>query len=214
MRTTAFARPTTEDLHDHLVGLLFGFDDHLSGVILAAYGDLARTLGGISAHPNSASLKKDAVALLRASLPKGVSSASDREKFDDWHQATCISLREIYLRGQFDRFSIGHSQKWVNMAVKYLVLLEDRAVPGAADLLPVAHMPLDSIILGVLKRDYDLSTNSCEPWSKIPDYEIYMDLQNRIRSKFHPSYLLSAELQLWRPETDASHSGGRQEPAR
>lgn len=203
MRATDFPEPTSNELHEHLVGLLFGFEDLLSGVILTAYGDLARTLGGISGHPNAALLKAEAVALLRDALPKGVAQAGVEKKFDAWHQTTCNELREVYVRGKFDRFSFGHAQKWVNMAVKYSVLLEDRVVPGAGDLLPVAHMPLDSIILGVLHRDYALSTASCEPWSKISDYEVYMDLQRNIRATFRPSFPLSAELRLWRPEADA-----------
>lgn len=204
MRTTSFERPTSGDLHEHLVGLLFGFEDHLSGVINAAYRDFARTLGGIAKHSNSASLKAEAVTLLRDALPKGISSASVEEKFDVWHRTTCIALRTVYHRDKFISFSFGHAQKWINMAVKYSVLLEDRAVPGATTFLPVAHMPLDSIILTVLNRDYRLSTASCEPWSKIQDYGVYADLQQRIRSTFHPSYPLSAELQLWRPSAQTS----------
>ena len=203
MRTTEFPEPTSDELREHLVGLLFGFEDLLSGVILTAYGDLARTLGGISRHPNAADLKAEAVALLRDALSKSVAQASEEETFDAWHRTTSVGLREVYVQGQFDRFSFGHAQKWINMSVKYLILLEDRAVAGAAKLLPTAHTPLDSIILGVLHRDYDLLTASCEPWSKITDYEVYMALQRSIRATFSPSFALSAELRLWRPEPNA-----------
>ncbi len=217
MRTTAFPEPTSEELHEHLVGLFFGFKDLLSAAILAAYGDLARTLGGISGHPNADDLKKRAVSLLQGALPDGVASATAEETFDTWHEQTCQGLRDIYTGGHFSGFSYGHAQKWVNMLVKYSVLLEDRAVPGSRAFLPVAHMPLDSIILGVLSRDYGLQTTTCEPWSKISDYRVYMGLQAHIRARFKPSPL-SAELRLWRPEADATpaeaKSGGRRRRVR
>ena len=119
--------------------------------------------------------------------------------FDTWHDGRCAQIicqmntpyddgRKKILKA---RFTYGQAQKWVNMTLKYLWLL---------DMLPKdlseakLHVPVDSFILEALKETQQFNTEenkitgsgesyyyNGEAWSAISDPKNYKKLQDGIR---------------------------------
>lgn len=115
--------------------------------------------------------------------------------FNEWHEQKCTDIMNIMnathhndhkLLKEGYYFSIGQTQKWVNMTLKYVWLL---------DMLPKGlterslHAPIDSYILHSLKEHtVDGVTGSGETysyqnktWSALDDYDTYMELQKAIK---------------------------------
>jgi hypothetical protein len=81
-----------------------------------------------------------------ASFPE-LPSTHNEAGFDRWHGDACASLCSLYSQNCFTEFTIGQSQKWINMALKYDYVLGEDRVGGFADLYRFCHLPIDSIIL-------------------------------------------------------------------
>lgn len=112
------------------------------------------------------------------------------EEFDQWHETKCgeicKTMDDSGLLQEGKNFTYGQAQKWVNMTIKYLWLL---------DLLPDGikegslHVPIDSFILQELKNcgveevsgsgeTYHYKDNA---WSAISDPSDYKNLQEEIK---------------------------------
>lgn len=116
--------------------------------------------------------------------------------FDDWHKAKCEEIKEK-INGNYETvnnsdekileesFTIGQAQKWVNMTLKYLWLLD--ALPKnicEKDL----HIPIDSYIIEIAYDNKNKFENALgleekpeESWSKLSKYEDYFKIQKAIR---------------------------------
>lgn len=116
--------------------------------------------------------------------------------FDDWHKAKCEEIKEK-INGNYETvnnsdekileesFTIGQAQKWVNMTLKYLWLLD--ALPKnicEKDL----HNPIDSYIIEIAYDNKNKFENALgleekpeESWSKLSKYEDYFKIQKAIR---------------------------------
>lgn len=174
-----------------------------------AYLDLARTVkfkyssSYIDKHKIEESVKQftmakeDRINDICESLIQSIDSYPDGSaSFDDWHKKECERIiermEEPYccekkLLKVNEKFTYGQAQKWVNMTLKYLWLL---------DLLPKEikeeslHVPIDSFILEKLgDENADGITGSGETyyykgkaWSAIDDYNDYMCLQIKIKN--------------------------------
>jgi hypothetical protein len=189
----------------------------LSACVKTAYAAIAsRTLKKINmidGAPNtSESLKIDAKRLLegrlislkdRTSIPIG-----DHARFDQWHRDTCRALSELFSdRGYKDdkghsRFTVGHGQKWINMSLKFISLVENRIV-SYEDIYDLSHAPIDNRVLVALRKlkpsdfqvdeDYrefcKLKSKGCplgrpEGWSSFNDYDKYLTAQKWLRQSF------------------------------
>ena len=111
-------------------------------------------------------------------------------QFNVWHPETCNYLINEMNNGcilkDSKSFTYGQAQKWVNMTLKYLWLL---------DMLPnelsenSLHVPIDSFILqalenegvGEVKRFEDYYKYKGDTWSVLDDYKKYMELQEAIQ---------------------------------
>ena len=80
------------------------------------------------------------------------------------------------------------------MTFKYLFTLGESRVPGFESVYSFCHVPLDNIVLDSLVK-YDLPKPSIA-WSKINDYNEYLDYQKAIRHKFDKDPL-DVEFYLW-----------------
>lgn len=110
--------------------------------------------------------------------------------FDTWHREVCESLVETYqeIKDENNKnfFTYGNAQKWLNMTLKYLWLLN--RLPNDMD-EKALHAPIDSYILQKLKKlEIEGVTGSGETfyykkkcWSNIDKYNEYMELQEKIR---------------------------------
>lgn len=114
--------------------------------------------------------------------------------FDDWHKAKC---REIinFMNNSIDKsntkilkkdFTIGQAQKWVNMTLKYLWLLNALPTGVKPEYL---HVPIDSYIIEIAYDNKNKFENALgllekkpkKSWSKLPEYKKYFKIQEAIR---------------------------------
>ena len=120
--------------------------------------------------------------------------------FDTWHESKCAQIidrmnapygdgKKGFLKA---RFTYGQAQKWVNMTLKYLWLL-DMLPNGLSE--AELHVPVDSFILEALKETQQFNTEgnkitgsgesyyyNGEAWSAISEYKNYKNLQEGIRN--------------------------------
>ena len=94
------------------------------------------------------------------------------ENFDEWHKTLSRELKKTY-----SELTYGQIQKWINMTIKYLVVLSDVGVNGippffVIDNAAFFHAPIDSYVLHYLEVD--------EVWSTIPTYDRYINIRKRI----------------------------------
>ncbi len=121
----------------------------------------------------------------------------ENSDFDNWHKEKCREITEK-MNGKYktvdnrnenilkENFTIGQAQKWVNMTLKYLWLLD--ALPqniGEKDL----HVPIDSYIIEIAYSKTDafkyalgLEDKPEESWSKLSEYENYFEIQKAIKT--------------------------------
>lgn len=115
--------------------------------------------------------------------------------FDDWHKAKCeeiinfmnnsIDKSNTKILKKKEKFTIGQAQKWVNMTLKYLWLLN--ALPAGVK-PEYLHVPIDSYIIEIayskkvtFKYALGLEEKQEKSWSKLPEYEKYFEIQEAIR---------------------------------
>lgn len=111
------------------------------------------------------------------------------EQFNSWHEKKCNEIKDKINNSDILKdsksFTIGQAQKWVNMTLKYLWLL-DMLPKGLSE--KSLHVPIDSFILQALKEKVvdkitgsgdDYKYDGCK-WSAL-DYEKYKELQEEIK---------------------------------
>lgn len=199
--------PSPDQIHDFLARLVVGSEgSYLQASIRLAYRDLCRTLRGIAGKDPTGQLLATASRLLHDAIEDAVKTRKTQAEFDAWHKTTCEALKATY-DGKFDTFNYGQAQKWLNMSVKYCALLGDRRVPGGNVFFDLGHVPIDSVILRVLRKEPDFPrTLHLDPWSGIDDYGQYMEFQKWIRTKY--SKPLAAECSLWQEEMTLAQGRG------
>jgi len=168
-------------------------DDALHACVRTAYGDLKRTIHGIGhlQEPQKSAIKDEAHIKILNFL-RSIKSANNLGDFDQKHRDACTSLKKHFSRNELNYFSIGQSQKWINMSVKYLFVICNTFRIEYEHIYNFCHIPIDGYILGILPKDI---TKHVEPWSKISSYEKYFDFQNWFRNQY--SCPLDAEFDMW-----------------
>ena len=119
------------------------------------------------------------------------------EWFDkEWHKLTCEKIKEIANKNHPDLlesgkpFTFGQSQKWVNMTLKYLLVMNVEGIEGIVGFL---HVPIDSYILKAAKKKgmiretaevsgLGVSPTFKEPWSSLDEPYEYLEYQKKIRA--------------------------------
>lgn len=199
---STFSLPSQGEADKWFLSLLFDTESSfLSGAVRLAYSDFQRTLSGIGNHPEADALRKQGHDFVENAIKKIADRAPSQSAFDQWHNGACHDLRKLYRDALFEGFTFGHAQKWINMTVKYIALLGDRAVSGGRALLDCGHVPIDGYILSAFRRQqYLRPVPPFEPWSKKDSYEEYMNFQIWIRSEFPDSKPLAVEFFLWKDE--------------
>jgi hypothetical protein len=117
----------------------------------------------------------------------------NQEEFDEWHKKACEQIIEFTNREDLE-LSVGQAQKWLNMVFKYYYIsqIDDRI----SKILPFLHVPLDNYIKNELKK-IDINSFNCL-WSKINDYDVYLDIQKDIRIKLSKEVLpIKWEMAVW-----------------
>ena len=178
----------TENLRENFFIRLY-FDDsegfHYAG-IRRAFLDFSRTLK--IKNENRETLKKSAKKfILNKLIELNQTSFLDQNEFDIFHKDTCLELIKVW-----NELEIGQAQKWINMTLKYWLLLGEERIEGFETNAKYFHIPLDSY---VLKGMFD--ETKPKPWSKINNYETYMNYQKFHRQKQTGNYPLIDEFNFF-----------------
>lgn len=113
--------------------------------------------------------------------------------FDDWHKAKCREFIN-FMNNSIDKsntnilkkdFTIGQTQKWVNITLKYLWLLNALPTGVKPEYL---HVPIDSYIIEIAYDNKNKFENALgledkppKSWSKLSEYKKYFEIQEAIR---------------------------------
>ncbi len=143
---------------------------NLDTALRLAYADMSRRATG-----HTETVQKECLSILNEVF-ETEPQFNSQDEFDNWHKETCECLKKSMLENGF-KGTYGRAQKVINMAFKYLVYT-DMPFTYAHD---YCHMTLDSYTLAWYKRSVAPKSNSV-PWSKIDDYDKYLDIQKGIRS--------------------------------
>lgn len=119
-------------------------------------------------------------------------SISTQSDFDAWHFHVCQEIISHYQKVGIS-FTFGQAQKWLNMTIKYLYMLEYDVFHHT---FPFFHVPLDNYIFDVVDKELFIRKPD-NPWSRIDDYWVYLDYQKQIREKLTDSSPLRWEFRYW-----------------
>lgn len=178
----------TDDLRENFFIRLY-FDDsegfYYAG-IKRAFLDFSRTLK--IQDDNSTTLKQNAEKLILSKLSELTqTNFLDQIEFDKFHEATCEQLIEVWSELKF-----GQAQKWINMTLKYWILFGDKRKTGIEKNAKYFHIPIDSYVQkGMFDEKYPSA------WSKIDDYETYMNYQRQHRKKQTENYPIIEEFNFF-----------------
>lgn len=164
-----------------------------------AYLDLCRT---IKFKTDDRNVKTEYKAQICGMLVKeydvllnAVESSDDKQStFDSEHKRICEEIIKTY--SEISELTYGQAQKWLNMMLKYVLLVE-----GDSVLKSYLHIPVDSYIMQTVgsdnpklkhclklecvpKKDGTVgkySESSSKPWSKW-NYDEYIAFQNSVRT--------------------------------
>lgn len=119
----------------------------------------------------------------------------ENSDFDEWHEVKCEEIIN-FMNNSIDKsntkilkeekFTIGQAQKWVNMTLKYLWLLNALPTGIKPEYL---HVPIDSYIIEIAYDNKNKFENALglleekpkKSWSKLSEYEEYFKIQEAIR---------------------------------
>lgn len=155
-----------------------------------AYLDLCRTLrlNGM----DMTSHRKEISDILRERIAGLLASSVDQNSYDRWHKAVCDELVGYFSPLDIG-FTYGHAQKWINMTMKYLYILDEA---NFSDIFDFLHIPIDSIIIDLAATELSVSKPKFV-WSKIPDYDSYFDYQIKLRENIRDMSPMRWELKAW-----------------
>ncbi len=157
----------------------YGFE--LAG-IKRAFLDFSRTLKIVD--ENRRTLKQNAenyiLTQLQTLLETKINSQSE---FDEQHEILTENLTKTW-----SELTYGQAQKWINMTLKYWLLLGEVRINKIERNAQYFHIPIDSYVQkGMFKE------KSPKPWSKISNYDDYFKYQLDHRNKQTGNFPLADE---------------------
>ena len=161
---------TEKDYNDFYKSILFGkINNPINISVKRAYRDLCRTIVGFSKNSNHDIILNNAIGLLNEEIEKLIySKIENQDAFDIWHKKCCDELIDIFGN---QKFYYGQAQKWINMSLKYLSII-------------------DNYIINISKINVPVS------WSRISDYNLYLNWQKKFKIKYS-GIPLDNEFILW-----------------
>lgn len=180
--------------------------------ILRAYRDASSHVLSVCDDKKD-DLKKDAIKQIKSfidNLKSSINIDNLQKVYDKKHQEVCEALlSETYnnpdffppdSKGNKRDFTYGIAQKWVNMTIKYIYILNPN-LEWVKQFKSYFHVPLDSYIYDAINQDLHINVKEVlgnKKWSKLDnDDNHYMDLQQKIREKTIPQAPIDWENQAW-----------------
>lgn len=146
---------------------------HYAG-LKRAYLDFNRTLPIKDKNITDRQKKiEETISYLNGNLKRLISGDyKNQESFDRAHKKLCEKLI-----GEWDELSIGQAQKWINMSLKYWLLMGESRIEHIDKNPEFFHIPIDRNVLEKMLGEKDIA------WSKMSEYDKYLELQKKHRKK-------------------------------
>lgn len=178
------------------VGYFGNGPDVMKRAVDAAYRDMNRTLRfkGIADEVRHG-LRKEVLALFHEEIPVLISGhIVNQEVFNAWHRALSDRIKTLYAQKGIV-FTYGHAQKWINMTIKYLYILEYDSFDAV---FPYLHVPIDNIIFEMASKQFNLSRPK-DVWSSWDEYEEqYLAYQQALSNQIGDLDPLRWEFRNWK----------------
>ena len=143
-----------------------------------AYRDMCRTIkfNGLS-EENRLKLRKKVKDDFKTEIDNLTSKIQG--DFDKWHEQLCKKIIDEYKKSKI-QLSYGQAQKWVNMIIKYLYILE---VEGYTfdSIFEDLHIPIDNYVFDAVEKELGIK-RPADAWSKL-DKKEYLKYQEDIREE-------------------------------
>ena len=145
---------------EFLYTVSFGkFDDPYEAASNRAYRDMNRTIRFNGVDPEKRKeLRNQMTKLLKNSICTVLSLTNlDQKRFDKWHEDLCLRIIDCYKKESVV-FTCGQAQKWVNMTMKYLYVIDEKMMES---LFPFCHVPLDNYIFAYSEKNFGKKAPNC-----------------------------------------------------
>ena len=158
-----------------------------------AYRDFNRTMHGIRNLQTDNTYNILSTFMLD-SINEALSQEFNQITFDKWHRLKCNDIIAKFNEVINYSISYGQAQKWINMTIKYLLAIGPDYIDGITRNYHLFHIPLDNIIQDKLVN-YGIPRLEAR-WSRINNYDDYLNYQMLVRTKFPGRVPLIVEFQL------------------
>lgn len=159
-----------------------------------AYRDVNRTMHGIGNIQTD-----DTYNILRIFINEIIDEVInvdyDQNAFDIWHRKKCDELKAEFIRVLNYNIRYGQAQKWINMSLKYMFAIGSDRIVGIDRNYDRFHIPIDNIIQDKL-AEYGIDIIPTR-WSRIDDYDIYLNYQILVRNTFPDQIPMDVEFTLF-----------------
>lgn len=163
-------------IEEFFIRLYFNLSDkYYKAGAKRAYLDFNRTLSlnGASQQKRNED-KLDAEDYLISELMQLIETElNNQTEFDKKHRQICESLVQ-----RWPALTIGQSQKWINMTLKYWLAFGENRIKNIEKNYIYFHIPIDSFVINDMLK---VKLKSNLPWSKIDKYEDYFSYQENFR---------------------------------
>ncbi len=118
-----------------------------------------------------------------------------------WNQLHTL-YREKY---EIEQYSYGNAQKWVNMSIKYFIIILSQNSLEYKKLMKIPVFPVDGIMIKKIKKqikngEFKIDTKIPEPWSKCDDKDAFINFIKAVDSQKKQESLFEYELISWDPK--------------
>lgn len=171
-----------KDIVDFLKTIYFGdYSDPIKAAGSRAYRDMNRTIRFHSVdEAGRKRLRKEVDSIFEEEIKKvNLRDMKSQEEFDFWHYSVCTRIKNIYRKAGI-QLTYGQVQKWLNMTIKYLYMLEAYTFE---DIFGWLHVPLDNYVFNIAGDELGVKRPK-KAWSKWDDYRgEYFAYQKQLREK-------------------------------
>ena len=185
---------TPDQVRDYLFQVYFGdYRDPYKAAVKRAYLDFNRTLHKFGGNTERQETYKQAEQRLITQLQSMLTEEMvSQGQYDKWHRECCEQLIESFAAVGKHKMYYGQAQKWINMALKYLFVLDRELTSRNYQFF---HIPIDNIVLEKLATMNEPPVLTTA-WSRLDSYEEYLKFQARYRSAFAGTPM-DNEFTLW-----------------
>lgn len=167
-----------------------------------AYLDLCRTLEWAWSIKNK-NIRSEVADILEIWI-ENLFKVKNQIDFNKAHDKICEEIINKYIDSWYNDFNYWHAQKWLNMTLKYLLILDfSDEIYGLKEIYEFMHVPLDWIIKDILiEWEYINKVDFEIPWSKLEKSD-YTKIQEKALATIEKNKnkniksLMDIEFKLW-----------------